>query len=68
VKPMQSRIALLQSEDAIRRCRSPGELKQLWIDAGYVVSAYGGGRVRISVPAISREIATAHERTPVAAS
>jgi hypothetical protein len=50
VPSMRTQIALLQSENQQIRQRSEGELRQLWLSAGFVVSAYSNARIRISTP------------------
>jgi hypothetical protein len=48
VKPMRSRIALFESPSSID---SPADmLRQQWLRAGRIVSAYPHGRVRMSCP------------------
>jgi hypothetical protein len=61
---MRSRIVLYESQDAGVRRLTPDNLRRLWLDAGYVVSAYRGGRVRISVTADQiAEVASPHCRS-----
>jgi hypothetical protein len=48
-EPMRSRIVLFESQDADMQRWSANALRRAWLGAGCIVSAYAGGRVRVSV-------------------
>lgn len=47
---MRSRIVLFESQDADMQRWPADALRRAWLGAGCIVSAYCGGRVRVSVP------------------
>ncbi len=50
-EPMQSRVVLFDTKDPATMNQPADALRQIWLDAGLVVSAYAGGRVRTSLSA-----------------
>jgi hypothetical protein len=50
VAELQSRIVLFESGQPDRRRKTVDAVRQSWLDAGCIVTAYPGGRVRVSLP------------------
>lgn len=50
---LRSRIRLLETNDIAVRMLSSDAIRQRWLDAGYVVSAYDGGWVRVARPELA---------------
>ncbi|MDX1967100.1 MAG: aminotransferase class V-fold PLP-dependent enzyme [Planctomycetaceae bacterium] len=47
---MRSRIVLLESADSPTRHASADSLRRRWLREGWIVTAYHGGRIRVSCP------------------
>ena len=57
-KPFQSRIFILHTDQRERQQQSADALRRMWLESGYVVTAYAGGKVRIAWPPETQYLAS----------